>query len=211
MGFIYKVTNNVNNKVYIGQSVFDIQKRFKEHLRDSRKESNCCRPFYDAINKYGQENFSISIIEEVENEKLNEREQYWISYFRSYIGFEDCNGYNATLGGDSKLTKNYQIIVDDYLKTKSKAQTAKNLGICVETVSRAIESNHIKTINKSAGESIIRIDEMGNKVIYSSIRQAAMEIASNQNKNFQTVRKRINSIILHKPKQKAYGYFWERP
>lgn len=211
MGFIYKVTNNVNNKVYIGQSVFDIQKRFKEHLRDSRKESNSCRPFYDAINKYGQENFSISIIEEVENEKLNEREQYWISYFRSYIGFEDCNGYNATLGGDSKLTKNYQIIVDDYLKTKSKAQTAKNLGICVETVSRAIESNHIKTINKSAGESIIRIDEMGNKVIYSSIRQAAMEIANNQNKNFQTVRKRINSIILHKPEQKAYGYFWERP
>lgn len=211
MGFIYKVTNNINNKVYIGQSIFDIQKRFKEHLRDSRKESNSRRPFYDAINKYGQENFSISIIEEVENEKLNEREQYWISYFRSYVGFEDCNGYNATLGGDSKLTKNYQVIVDDYLKTKSKAQTAKNLGICVETVSRAIESNHIKTISKNAGESITRIDEMGNKVIYSSIRQAAMEIASNQNRNFQTVRKRINSIILHKPEQKAYGYFWERP
>ena len=37
MGFIYKVTNNINQKVYIGQSVFSIEKRFKEHIRDSKK------------------------------------------------------------------------------------------------------------------------------------------------------------------------------
>ena len=209
MGFIYKVTNNINNKVYIGQSIFDINKRFKEHLNDSKNPNKNQRPFYFAINKYGEENFSISLIEEVDNKDLNEREKYWISFYRSYVGFEDCNGYNATLGGDSKLTKDYQLIIDDYLITKSKTQTSKNLGCCIETVSRALESNHIQTINKSSGHSIIRIDDKGKEVTYDSIRQAAEEIAQKQQKNLQTVRKRINAVLLHKNNQKAYGYFWK--
>lgn len=209
MGFIYKVTNNINGKVYIGQSIFEIHKRFKEHLSDSNKPSNSSRPFYNAINKYGKENFSIELIEEVDNDYLNDREKFWILKYRSYIGFDDCQGYNATLGGDSKLTKDYKIIVEDYLITKSKIQTAKNLNCCVETVSRALVSFKISTINKSAGKSIARIDEAGNEIIYNSIRQAAQEIAKKENRNLQTVRKRINYTILHKPNQKAYGYYWK--
>ena len=93
MGFIYKVTNNINGKVYIGQSIFQIEKRFKEHLADSKKSSRCHRPFYDAINKYGQENFSIELIEEIDNNKLNEREKYWITFYdsKSY-GLNERNG-----------------------------------------------------------------------------------------------------------------------
>lgn len=209
MGFIYKVTNNINGKVYIGQSVFEIEKRFKEHLSDSKKPSKCRRPFYDAINKYGQENFSIELVEEVSNNELNDREKYWIAFFRSYVGFNDCRGYNATLGGDSKLTNDYQIIVEDYLKTKSKTQTAKNLGCSIETVSRALESNHIATVSKCGGRAVVRIDEYGNKKEYESVRQAAEEIAEIQQKNFQTIRKRINFVLLHHPEQKAYDYFWK--
>jgi len=209
MGFIYKVTNNINGKVYIGQSIFKIEKRFNQHLSDSKKPSKCHRPFYDAINKYGQENFSIELVEEVNNDELNDREKYWIAFYRSYIGFNDCRGYNATLGGDSKLTNDYQIIVEDYLKTKNKTQTAKNLGCCVETVNRALESNHIATISKCGGRAVIRIDEYGNKKEYESIRQAAEEIAETQQKNLQTIRKRINFVLLHRPEQKAYGYFWK--
>ena len=209
MGFIYKVTNNINGKVYIGQSIFQIEKRFKEHLADSKKPSRCHRPFYDAINKYGQENFSIELIEEIDNNELNEREKYWITFFRSYVGFDDCQGYNATLGGDSKLIRDYQIIVEDYLKTGNKTQTAENLNCCFETVSRALESNHIATIDRRGGRTIIRIDEHGNEKEYKSINQAAEEIAKTQQKNSQTIRKRINFVLLHHPEQKAYGYFWK--
>lgn len=176
---------------------------------DSKDKSKRNRPFYEAINKYGLDNFTIGLIEEVDNSQLNEREKYWISYYRSYVGFDDCNGYNATLGGDSKLTKDYQIIANDYLITKSKTQTAKNLNCCVETVSRALESNHIDTIKKCGGKEIIRIDEKGNEVTYDSIRQAAEFIAQFTSKNFQTVRKRINFVLLHDSKQKAYGYYWK--
>ena len=210
MGFIYKVTNNISGKVYIGQSIFTVEKRFQEHLNDSKNSRYSHRPFYNAINKYGKENFSIEVIEEVVNEKLNEREIYWISYFRSYVGFKDCNGYNATLGGDSTLHKDYQLIVDDYLKTKSKQQTAINLNCCIETVRRALESNHIATISNCTGVRIIRIDETGEETEYDSIRQAALEISQNQKRDFQTVRKRINYVLLHCNNQKAYGFFWKK-
>lgn len=209
MGFIYKVTNNNNEKVYIGQSVLGIQKRFKEHLLDSRRPSKSSRPFYRAINKYGEESFSIELIEEVSNELLNQRERYWIQQYRAYVGFSDCNGYNATLGGDSKLTKDYKMIVEDYLKTESKTQTAKNMNCSIETVSRALESFKISTIKRSSGKAIVRIDGEGEKKYYDSVRQAAFEIAESQNRDIQTVRKRINYVTLHKINQRAYGYYWK--
>lgn len=210
MGFIYKVTNKINGKCYIGQSIFIIEKRFKEHLRDSQRKDYCNRPFYSAINKYGKENFILELIEEVDNNLLNEREKYWIKYYRSYVGFIDCNGYNATLGGDSKLTKDYEVIINEYLKVKSKERVAKNLKCCIETVNRALESNHIKTISNCGGQKIIRINpDTLEKKEYESIRQAAMEISESQGREFQTVRKRINSVILHKQNQKAYGFYWK--
>ena len=209
MGFIYKVTNNINGKVYIGQSIFEISRRFKQHLSDSQNPSKSIRPFYDAIVKYGKENFTLDLIEEVDNDCLNEREKFWIAEYRSYIGFEDCQGYNATLGGDSKLTKDYQAIIENYLITKSKTQTAKEMGCCVQTVDRALKSSHITTISKCGGRTVSRIDDEGNETVYASIRQAAEEIANQTNKNFQTIRKRINYVLLHQPHQKAYGYFWK--
>ena len=210
MGFIYKVTNKINGKVYIGQSIFVPEKRLKEHFRDARSAKYSSRPFYNAINKYGTDNFFIETIEEVDNDKLNEREKYWIRYYNSFIHFENAAGYNATLGGDSTLTKDYEAIAMNYQITGSKQQTATNMGCCVETVRRALESLKIKTINQDAGRSIQRIDINGNIQCYDSIRQAAFEIAEKENRNFQTVRKRINAVILNKPGQKAYGYFWKQ-
>ena len=209
MGFIYKVTNNINNKVYVGKSILNIHKRFKEHLNDSKNLKLQHRPLYNAMKKYGQENFYVELIEEVDNSILDDREKYWINYYRSYVGFEDCCGYNATLGGDGTQTKDYEIIVEDYLKTKSKIQTSKNLECCIETINRALESYHISTISKCAGRKVIRIDENNNEVVYESIQLAAQEIANTQNRDFQTVRKRINSVILHKQNQRAYGYYWK--
>ncbi len=209
MGFIYKVTNNINKKVYIGQCTISIQERFKQHLADSKNPSKCHRPFYDAINKYGRENFSIELIEEISNLLLNDREKFWIKYYNSYIGFENCNGYNATLGGDATITKDYEAIVNDYKITKNKTQTAKNLNCCVETVTRALNSYHLSTINKNRGKKIQRIDSDGNTKEYNSVKQASLEIAEKLNKNIQTVRKRINYVTLHNLNQKAYGYYWK--
>lgn len=63
MGYIYKITNLINGKEYIGKTSLTIEERFKQHIRDSRRRAFEKRPLYDAINKYGVDNF---IIEEVE-------------------------------------------------------------------------------------------------------------------------------------------------
>lgn len=94
MGYIYCITNQVNQKKYVGLTIRSLSVRFKQHKSDRNKYPNI--PLYKAFNKYGVENFSISLLEEVDNSMLSEREIYWIDKLGTFIS---KNGYNATLGG----------------------------------------------------------------------------------------------------------------
>lgn len=101
---IYKIENLINGKVYIGQSV-DIKGRWNEHkLVNSRASKDALKrqkyPLYLAFEKYGLDNFSFEVIEECPVEELNEKEQFYIKKYNSYIDFPNSNGYNLTLGGD---------------------------------------------------------------------------------------------------------------
>lgn len=86
---IYKITNLLNQKVYIGQSV-DIEQRWKKHCFT---KDNCA--IHKAIQKYGEKNFSFEVLEECKQEELNDKEIYYINKYNSYT-----NGYNMTLGGE---------------------------------------------------------------------------------------------------------------
>ena len=86
---IYKVTNKINGKVYIGQSV-DIGRRWREHM--TAKDDIY---FHKAIQKYGVENFEWEVIEQCKKSELDEREIYWIEYYDSFN-----KGYNCTRGGE---------------------------------------------------------------------------------------------------------------
>lgn len=113
-GYIYKITNIVNNKVYIGQvSGKTIYDRFKRHIKDSKKLNT---HIGRAIQKYGYQNFVIDEIDFANNQKeLNKKEIYWIKYFNST---NQCKGYNLTDGGDGGNTYKY--------KTKSELDEIKN-------------------------------------------------------------------------------------
>lgn len=105
MGFVYKITNDINNKVYIGITTNTLQNRWKQHLITRWQNKTEKRPLYAAMNKYGVEHFSISLVEEVDNKLLAQREQFWIQQYDSYF-----HGYNATLGGDGTHTR----IIEQY-------------------------------------------------------------------------------------------------
>lgn len=90
---IYKITNLINQKCYIGQSR-DIHKRWISHRTRpfNEQDEDYNKTLYKAIRKYGLTNFSFEVLEECEIEQLNEKENYWINYFNS-----QKNGYNETL------------------------------------------------------------------------------------------------------------------
>ena len=87
-GKIYRITNLVNGKIYIGQTVQSLEERFYKHCAKYSDRLHFVMPIKQAIFKYGKENFKIELIEDCDIELLNEREQYWISYYDSYN-----NGY----------------------------------------------------------------------------------------------------------------------
>ena len=77
---IYCITNNINGKQYIGLSK-DCHKRWQDHYSKSytsEREDDVKKALYRAMRKYGRENFSFQILEECPEEKLKEREIYWI-------------------------------------------------------------------------------------------------------------------------------------
>ena len=96
MGLIYKITNTLNNKVYIGQTTQSLEHRWQAHLR----AANANVPHFalqKAINKYGSENFICEIVEDnIDEKNLNAREKYWIQKYDSH----GLNGYNCTDGGE---------------------------------------------------------------------------------------------------------------
>ena len=115
VGYIYKISNTVNNKLYIGQTVKTIQTRFREHIRSARTNTNQTMIIPKAIKKYGEDNFSISEIEKIIEDskeelfnKLNEREIFYISLYNTVRP----NGYNVTSGGHN--SDNLCIPVDQY-------------------------------------------------------------------------------------------------
>ncbi len=99
---IYKITNTVNGKCYIGQSR-DIEARWKKHL--SVYKSSPDWELYRAFKKYGISKFTFEIIEECQINELNEREIYWIAQYDSFN-----NGYNMTLGGEACNGTNDKIV-----------------------------------------------------------------------------------------------------
>lgn len=142
MAFIYKIINNINNKIYIGKTENSIEKRFKEHCKDAFRKRNEKRPLYAAIRKYGVENFTIELIEETNIP--DERETYWIKFYDSY-----SKGYNATTGGDGKCLYNHSLILEKLKENPYPCEVAKEFGCCVDIVCDIAKKNQINIKNKA--------------------------------------------------------------
>lgn len=141
MGIVYKVTNKINNKYYIGKTIQDFNRYIKRQISNTNINKQPNRAFYRAIRKYGSDNFEWSILwkGECSNEWLDELEKYYIYFYDSF----GKNGYNMTEGGEGninsgkykrtnnikeKLSKTLKgrIITKEWKENISKATKGKN-------------------------------------------------------------------------------------
>ena len=154
MAYIYKITNTINGKMYIGKTELTIEKRFQQHCKDSQRDKMSNRPLYKAMRKYGVEFFSIEEIEETDNPE--EREIYWIEFYGTFK-----NGYNATLGGDGKKYIDYDLVVATYQELQNAKKTAEKLNISDDSVFNILKLRNI-TPYSSAEISIRQFGKITN-------------------------------------------------
>jgi group I intron endonuclease len=143
---IYKIASLLDNRVYIGQSA-NIDKRIKSHKEALIYKCHVNRYLQHFVNKYGLDNLAFSEVELCQKEQLNEREIYWIDFYKS-LG----NGFNLTAGADDNPmnhAKNRKA-VSDALKghKKTKEWSAKIAANTDKSKNRAakIKSGLIKKV-----------------------------------------------------------------
>lgn len=132
VGVIYKITNTLNGKIYVGQTRQNLNRRINGH-----KNSSVKRGIDAAIAKYGWKNFIAEVIETCPVEQLNEREIFWIAELKSKVP----NGYNLTDGGDGALNPSKETRAK--MSVARKGKTPHNKGKKMSAEQRAkVSANH---------------------------------------------------------------------
>ena len=122
-GFIYKITNTINGKFYIGQTIQNVKERFYQHCATKCSKAVSNMAIHRAIKKYGKSNFTVEVIEEIDSANLNDRERYWIKCYNSYN-----NGYNSTKGGQDGCKPFKDLDVESIIKEYNTGKSLRTLG-----------------------------------------------------------------------------------
>lgn len=211
MSYIYKITNDINNKVYVGKTNFSIQKRFQEHCKDAFRTKNEKRPLYRAMQKYGVEHFQIELIEETNQPE--EREIYWIGYYDGY-----SQGYNATLGGDGKQLYDHKKILQRLKEHPYPCDIAYEFNCCRDLVYNIAKENKIQVKNK--GQDIQKQQKSKSIMAYTKTGEFIKEFDSTveaatwcfNEKKCSTLNSGVRSHIAevaNGKRKSAYGLIWK--
>lgn len=166
---IYKITNQINGKCYIGRSVY-IEGRWTKHKNTSvnKNDKGYNYPLYKAIRKYGIDNFKFEVLELCAIEQLQDKERFFISLYQSN---HPDKGYNQTEGGDDS-TANRKFSETEVSELTSRLQSTKDRIIDVAqdygvTEATIINFNKGLTYHKDNVDYPIRKQEIVEKSIFT--------------------------------------------
>lgn len=213
VGYIYKITNDINQKIYIGQTTKTLEQRLKGHISDAIHGTDVNRPLLNAIRKYGAEHFKIELIEKCDSSIINEREIYWISYYDAYY-----TGYNAALGGQGTRLYDQNIILDLLHQGKTCSEIINIVHCGKDTVYTTAHKNdfHLtgKTIKKD--NRIKQYSKLNHEYLrtFNNSHEAMQWCIQNGFSKVQTTRissagaSHIRAVCDGKRKS-AYGFYWQ--
>lgn len=209
MSCIYKITNLINGKVYIGQTISSIKHRWNSHKNSWHSNKRCCA-LYNAFDKYGIDNFIIEEIEACEVNQLNEREIYWIDYYNSFN-----EGYNLTRGGDGVCILDYSLIYTLWDSGLTTEEIAQQIGATKHGVRNVLEGykNYSKEEGIHRGAKRIGI-ATGKRIQQYTLDGQYITTFPNATvaaESFGKGRPESNNIrsCAHGRRKSAYGYKWK--
>lgn len=204
MATIYKIWNDINDMLYIGKTLLDVQIRWREHIHSARRPHPTMH-IHRAMKKYGIEHFHIEVIEETDSP--DEREQYWICYYDTYR-----KGYNSTLGGEGAPKFDYNQAAFLYEACADLQVVADTLGCSYQHAGRMLHSYPCKTSGSQTmknryGKPVNMYSPDGDFVRnFESLRAAASFVAPHiiPDNAVSSIRAACNG-----GQKTAYGYQWK--
>lgn len=189
MGYIYKIVNKVNNKIYIGQTTADLKERWKGHCKST---SNCLY-LKNAMNKYGKENFELKLICICFDSDLN-------CYEEEFIKKHNCvvpNGYNLKYGGENggkhseivkkKISESLKKTFNNPSFIKAKPQLGKphtdevKQKISNSLKGKKITQEHIDKLKNIKSKKVYQYDLNNNLInIFNSCTDAGLKLGVNK-------------------------------
>lgn len=179
---IYKITNNINKKVYIGQTTKSMQSRYTSHKSRARCKRAYKSALHNAIKKYGESNFSIEEIDGANNlSELNYREDHYINIYDSMYP----NGYNLKKGGRNSTHSKY---------TRRK----QSMAMKEKYNKKALDDARLLSIEKIKKEVVFENHKTGEIINFPSVKATA-ELGSS---------KYISDILTQRRPYGLYKGYW---
>lgn len=216
---IYKILNIVNNKVYIGSSN-NINRRFKDHKNFLINNKHNNKHLQSAWIKYGPDNFLFDILEECDKDSLSNKEQYWITFHKSYIPEIGYNilenaytilGYKHTNNSKNKMSishkKRLENLSIEEIKKSNPIYKGLRKGLTnslkqKEAVRNSLKTRHLNGLTNNFKKNILQYDLSG---------KLLKEFLSGKDAiKFLGVTQSSSIFQVCKGKRRtAYGYIWK--
>ena len=204
MAEIYKIEDDIYHKVYIGQTAFTLEKRYKQHLHKAGDLKDKTK-LHTAMRELGVEHFRVKLIERCGEDELNDREKYWINYYNS-----QKEGYNMTSGGNGGSI--YAIDERELYRLWDEGKSLKEIAEILDCSVLAISHRLREHSTYSAEESARRATH---KKVYCydlvGLKCGEFDSASDAEAaiNGESARGRDNIGACARGEQRqAYGYYW---
>lgn len=191
---VYKITNKVTNKIYIGITNQGSGARYRHHWYESRIGEPS--PIHRSMAKYGEDNFTLEIIDFADTyDELKEKEKYWI---KQYNSTDKSIGYNLTEGGDGTFGRKHSEETKERIRQKAlgrkvseetkKKMSETRLGKCSDK-----QREHLLKLTVGQSKKIYQYDTDFNLIgEYNSIKEASKITGIDRNTIGRQLKKEVN-------------------